>query len=369
MSSPARVDICIVNYFSADDVRRCVETLGSWDRGRVWLVENSVDEREYEALRQIAASRPCTELLVPGENLGFGRGCNLAFERSDAEYFLLLNPDALIGARDLHVLLDAMQRDARIAAASPAMYWNLERSFLLPSAFPQTPAVALALNLAPRSRGLTRWAASRYLARQHELAEGTFDVGFLTGAVMLLRRSAVQAAGGLFDPEYFMFYEDSDLSLRLRAAGHRLAVVGAARAVHEYRHKASKGPLMAQAREVYFRKRFAAFHRATRGLRRIDALARAVPLDRWFEVLPQPCADLESFRSQTRDATVLAFSPSPLMMPAIFRPDGFAPTTFSPADWALLEPAGYAALLHRPGGPPYWCYFERVSAPPEPSPP
>lgn len=362
MSSPARVDVCIVNYFSAADVRRSIQALDDWGDGRLWLVDNSVDAHEEQALRKVAAQRPRVELLVPGENLGFGRGCNLAFERSDAEFFLLLNPDALIGAQDLQRLVAAMQADPRLGAVSPRIFWNLARSFLLPAAFPQSPLATLGLSLASRNGTITRLAAQGYLRRQRDrmCGDATFGVDFLAGAVMLLRRSAVQQAGGLFDPAYFMFYEDSDLSLRLRRAGHLLAMVPSASAVHEYRHKASKGPLMAQARDVYFRKQFARFHALTRGLRRVDALARPVPLARWFEVLPRPLANAGEFREQTNHAGVIAFSPSPLMMPAIFRPRGAASASFSDADWELLEPGGYAALLACANGTPKRIFFEKA---------
>ena len=353
MSSHVRVDVCIVNYFGAADVRRSVEALGDWGEGRLWLVDNSVDAKEEQALRALASGHSRIDLLVPGENLGFGRGCNLAFVRSDAEFFLLLNPDALVSAGDLHRLAEALRADPHLAAVSPRIFWNLQRSFLLPAAFPQSPLACTALSLASRAGRLTRTVAQGYLARQRELMCGnaTFAVDFLAGAVMLLRRSAVERAGGLFDPAYFMFYEDSDLSLRLRRAGHGLAMVPSASAVHEYRHKASKGPLMAQARDVYFRKQFPRFHALTRGLRRIDALARPVPLAKWFEVLPRPARSADELREQTGDAGVIAFSPSPLMMPAIFRPAGAPAASFSQDDWQLLEPGGYAALLQAPEGP------------------
>lgn len=355
MSSPPAVDICIVNYRGAHDVLEGLRTLGPWPHGTVWLVDNSEDAAQADAL----ARAPGTELLVPGENLGFGRGCNLAFARSQAEFFLLLNPDARIAAGDVVRMATIMQAHPTLAALSPRIFWNPQRSFVLPAAFPQTPGMAVAQTLAPRARRLTRAASERYLARQRAMAasEGVTHVDFLAGAVLLLRRGAVLGAGGLFDPAYFMFYEDSDLSLRLRRSGARLAVTGAAEAVHEYRHKAFKASLMAQARETYFRKCYPAFHRATGGLRGIDRWMRPVPLHDWFDVLPRPCRTLGDFEEQAAGASVDAFSPSPLTMPSIFRPREPAPLT--PAEWDLLEPAGYAVRLQ---GRERWAWFERSAS-------
>jgi GT2 family glycosyltransferase len=59
------------------------------------------------------------------------------------------------------------------------------------------------------------------------------EVGFASGAAMVVRRAAWEAAGG-FDERYFMYGEDLDLSLRLRLAGLRVGVVPAARVTHHY---------------------------------------------------------------------------------------------------------------------------------------
>lgn len=365
MSSPPCVDIAIVNYFSAQDVRRCLERLGPWDHGTVWLVDNSADAAEFRALLECTQERPWVRLIDSGGNLGFGRACNAAFEQSTSPLFLLLNPDAQVASADLLALARAMGDDPRLGAVSPRIYWNEARSFLLPEAFAQTPWTALAQALAPRAQQLTRWTARRYLARQRQRMASTsaFDVRFLAGAVMMLRRAAVLAAGGLFDPGYFMFYEDSDLSLRLRRTGWRLAIVPAASAIHEYRHKAYKAGMMASSRAQYYLKCYPWFHRLSQGLARLDALARPVPLQRWFETLSPACRALDDFRSQTQARGVVAFSPSPLMMPAIFRPLGAPVRGFDEEEWALLEPAGYAALIQGEGeaAPARWVYFERVA--------
>jgi GT2 family glycosyltransferase len=365
MSSPPCVDIAIVNYFSAADVRHCLERLGPWTHGTVWLVDNSLDAAEFAALRECTRALPWVRLIDAGGNLGFGRACNLAFEQSTSPLFLLLNPDARATPADLLALAQALDSDPRLGAVSPRIYWNDARTFLLPEAFAQTPWTALAQALASRTQRLTRWAAARYLAgqRQRMASQSAFDVAFLAGAVMMLRREAVLAAGGLFDPDYFMFFEDTDLSLRLRRSGRRLAMVPAAAAVHEYRHKPFKAGMMARSRSQYYLKRYPWFHRLSGGLTRLDALVRPVPLQRWFEPLPMACRTLADFTAQTHARGVVAFSPSMVMMPAIFRPAGETVRSFDEDEWALLEPAEYVALMQGAdaAAPARWVYFERVA--------
>ena len=354
------IDVIVVNYRCLDETVQALSRLGRWALGRVWVVDNSEDAAEAAGLATLLAGMPWATLLVSPFNLGFGRACNLAFAQSKAELVLLLNPDARTEVADIETLAGAFRADAQMAAAAPVMYWNEERTFVIPHTVAQTPREAMAALLRSRWRGLARRSAAAALVRMRaQMSQArVLPVSFMTGAVLLLRRSAVLAAGGLFDPRYFMFFEDSDLSQRLRRAGWRLAVVPRAQAVHTYRHKAFKAGLMGQARQQYFAACFPGFFRLTGGMAWLDRLVRPVPLAKWFHTVPQALASADAFAAATSSAKVLAWSPSLLMQPAIFRPDPALANGFSAAEWALLEPAAYVALLQVGGGKPQWWHFE-----------
>jgi hypothetical protein len=78
----------------------------------------------------------------------------------------------------------------------------------------------------------------------------------LSGGHVMLRRSALDQCGGLFDGNFFMYYEDSDLMLRLRRAGYRLFIEPSAEVVHCYIHEKAKNDLMSHASKYYFRKNY-----------------------------------------------------------------------------------------------------------------
>ncbi len=367
MPAPS-IDIAVVNFRCVADTLEALARLSHWPNGTIWLVDNSAHEADMAdqtaALRQCGAAMPEVVHIAPGENLGFGRACNLAFAKSKAEFFLLLNPDARIGAKDVVLLAQALIAQPRLGAVSPKIYWNEQRSFVLPVAFPQTPWHSVALALVTRWRWMAKLAAQLYLKRAMGSMNRTaaFEVGFLAGAVLMLRRQAVLSAGGLFDPAYFMFFEDSDLSLRLRRAGHALAVAPTACAVHEYRHKAYKTAMMAQSQQKYFEKQYPFFYRCSGRLSRLASMARPVNLAQWFEVLPDPVTSAAAFSEMTGRRPVLALSPSIQMMPAMFRPTLAEARGFDDQEWALLEPANYVALMRNSGKAPQssWVYFERA---------
>lgn len=361
------LDVIVINFFGSQDVARCLASLSPWTQGVVWVVDNSHDPDEAKKLHAQCAGLDWVRLVIARENLGFGQGCNLAFAQSTADTVLLLNPDARITPTDITILAHALQSEPRWAAVSPRMFWNEARSFLLPLATAQTPWATVMSALVSHSRRGAAFLAERQLRQMQEQLRSEappFDVPMLAGSVMLLRRQAVLDAGGLFDPDYFMFFEDADLSLRLRKAGYSLAMVPAASAEHEYRHKAFKANMMATSQHQYFSKQYPAFYRWSGKLARVAALARPVHLADWFNVVPKPVKTAQEFSTCTDNGRVLAFSPSVLMMPALFRPSFEQAQCFTEEEWNLLEPACYTVLVQSTelARKPEWYYFERAAA-------
>lgn len=376
MSTQARVDIVIVNYQCADEIALCLQALGEWKHGIIWLVDNSAADatstQDSLDLAVLAYGRSDVRLVRASENGGFGAGCNLAFEQSQADLLMLLNPDARMLPAAIELLIETLWNRPELGAIAPTMYWNSAQTFIIPHSVHQTPWASLTNALATRFGWLAnRLALSglRDVQRKALLAQA-FPVDFLTGAVVLIRRAAAQQAAQvaqlpqdcLFDPDYFMFFEDSDLSLRLRRAGWALAVHPGASAVHGYRHKAFKAGLMAKARLHYFRKRFPAFFRWSGQLTWLDALSRPVdPLQRYASVA-ETVSCWQELAEKTQHAGLLALSPTMVGWPAFVRSPNSAPLPLSEAEWALLEPGHYLALIQPAGGgEPRWVHFARTA--------
>jgi len=369
-----RTDLVIVNFWMAQDVVDCLEALGHWPYGTIWIVNNSAHEPgssfDTGLLETLVLGRSDLVLVIADENVGFGRGCNLAFARSKAETVLLLNPDARIDVSGLLQLMVFLENSPQCAAVAPSMYWNDSQSFLIPPCVDQTPFATLSLAVSTRWAWWARWQARRSLRRMQSLSErlSAAEVKFLSGAVLLVRREAARMAaarsgltdGDLFDPDYFMFFEDSDLSVRLRRAGWTLAVHAGVKATHHYRHRPYKGALMLQARQLYFRKRFPWFFSISGALKWVEALARPVDAAKRFDLISQPMLSAAEFEQSSNGAAVLALSPSLLAWPAVYRPAHLSPMPLDERDWALLEPGQYVALLQDLCGETRWCCFERA---------
>jgi GT2 family glycosyltransferase len=359
----------VVNYRCAADTLVAVASLRDQTAVcHIHVVDNSQDAQESDRLR---AGLPAdVALTAPPRNLGFGAACNLAFETTtDTNYVLLLNPDARLLPGALDTLIAALDADRRLAAIAPATWWDEGRRFLLPTLLPETAGRWLRQALALRwPIGFGRRTANEWLAWQRRLHAGAAPaaVEFLSGAVLLLRRAAAIAAGGLFDPRYFMFYEDADLSRRLRAAGFGLALLPTAQAVHHWRNRQDKGPLMAQSAELYTLRH----HPGLAALSRLCGWSAAAPFawlagdparrsGRWgiARLSDERIDGPESLAAALGGRGILALSPTPLGYPALFRPAGARGIVPDDTLWEALDAGRYCVLGD---GADAWLAFDKA---------
>ena len=195
------VDVSVVTYDSAAHLSRLLSSLRAqtFDRKRLALtfVDNGSRDDTFARLerwRDEHAADFGAVHLQRGTNVGFGAGHNRAAAAASAPFLFVLNPDTALAPDTI----------ARLHAA----------------AIGDDPRVAA-------------WEA-RQLPYEHpkDYDPVTGETPWCSGACVLLRRAAFDAVGG-FDPAYFLYCEDVDLSWRLRAAGWRLRYVPQASLRHD----------------------------------------------------------------------------------------------------------------------------------------
>lgn len=317
----ARVSAILVNYHTATDIHHAVRSL--LDQGlpcEIIVVDNSADDTEAQALR--AGLPEGVRLIVNPVNTGFACACNQAYAQSTGEAVLLLNPDAALLPGALATLCKALGTDPKLGAVGPKVYWDAAQTFALPpSTFPSV-ADYCEVGLSRHSRLLRGWRTRRFRAwswRYWQRARPV-PVAALSGGHVLLRRSAVEAAGGLFDERFFMYWEDSDLMQRLRHAGYRLHMIPAARALHAYTHTPEKGRMIGVGWPQYFEKHL----QRSLWVRLVQRLQQfpAPPVSTHWSLadLDPQTGDLRLPVPVTwRDGWLLELSPNPDFIPAMGR--------------------------------------------------
>jgi N-acetylglucosaminyl-diphospho-decaprenol L-rhamnosyltransferase len=236
-SQPPRtpvVAVATVSYGSGDVLEGFLESVpaSSGDRLVVVVADNGTNDGAVAKLTAASSAH----YLPLDRNLGYGGAINEAirFLPPDVKWVLVSNPDVVLTAGAIDALVAAGNADHRIGAVGPAIMTDDE---VYPSAR-AIPSLRTGIGHAlfaniwlgnPWTRAYRRDSSSDPVRR---------DAGWLSGACVLVRKSAFDELGG-FDDGYFMYFEDVDLGYRLGKAGYRNVYEPAAVVVHSGAHSTS----------------------------------------------------------------------------------------------------------------------------------
>ena len=221
------VSIIVISFNTRDLLRDCVTSLrdecGRLPEGtsaEILVVDNASRDGSADMVAAEFSGPGVPVRLIRSEvNLGFGVANNRAIEAARGRYLVLLNSDAFFHAGALARALAHMEadpsagiggarlvgRDGEWQPAAHSHHTILGNAFIL---------TGLASRF-PRSRIFA--AGQRTWADPLEPAE----VGWVTGAFIIARREALDKTG-LFDPAFFLYFEEADLCRRMKAEGFRV---------------------------------------------------------------------------------------------------------------------------------------------------
>ena len=203
----------------------------------ITLIDNGSQSDAGEMARQQLAGW-AVDVRQGHGNIGFGRGHNLALERM-GEFHLILNPDIQMQPDALAAAIGFMRTNPNSGLLTPKAHWpNGTRQYLC-KRYPALLDLVLR-GFAPAS--VRAWLDSR-LARYEMRGETNDDIYWsppiISGCFMMFRGDVLKRLGG-FDPRYFLYFEDFDLSLRSGQLS-RTVYVPDVRITHAGGHAARKG--------------------------------------------------------------------------------------------------------------------------------
>jgi GT2 family glycosyltransferase len=216
----------VLNWNGGDDTLAAVASLEGFE---TICVDNGSTDGSDQAVEE---RFPAVEVLRTGANLGFAGGNNVGIARAlerGADWVLLVNNDA---------------------TAEPGLGDALERA-----AAARPDAGMLACTILERDGATVQYAGASFNVRlgysgrvATTVQDGLHDVGRADGAALAVSRAAIERAG-MLDETLFMYVEDVDWSLRIRAAGFAVVVVPDARVRHK--GSASSGGSVSTANLYY----------------------------------------------------------------------------------------------------------------------
>ena len=212
------ITIVTLNWNQAEETLQCLSsaTLLQYPNYRVLVVDNGSSDGSD---RRIQKECPWVTLIRNDKNLGFAEGCNVGIRKAleaQTPYLLFLNNDAKMDSHCLTYLVEGIEKDSKRGIVGAINY------------LPEMPDV-------PWTCGHRfiwwRGALKRILPPQG-LSSSVFEIQSVSGSCFLVRRELFEAIG-LFDPRFFIYYEETDFCLRAAKAGFKVLVHRDARVWHK----------------------------------------------------------------------------------------------------------------------------------------
>ena len=179
------------------------------------------------------------ELLFPGRNVGLGMGQNAALEGLNTEYHLVLNPDVVMAEDALAQAISFMTENPDVGLLTPfAVDGSGKRQYLC-KRYPAVLDLCLRGFMPRCIQSLFEARLARYEMRGITEQETVKSIPIAGGPFMFFRRSVLSVVGG-FSKDYFLYFEDFDLSVRTAKVA-RLAHVPDVKITHFGGNTAKKG--------------------------------------------------------------------------------------------------------------------------------
>jgi hypothetical protein len=230
-----KVFVIILNWNRFNDTLACLESVQVLNTQgfdlKVLIVDNASTDDSLKRLKEIKN----VEIISNSTNLGFAGGNNVGIRyalKKGADYVVVLNNDTILEKDSLNHLVKTASDNPKTGALSPKIYFEKGYEF-------QKNKYKAA------DKGKVIWYAGGLIDWKNvygsgrgvdEVDKGTFnqiaDTDFATGTCMLFPRVALEKIG-MFDEKYFMYYEDTDLSQRLKKGGFEVMYVPDAHIWHK----------------------------------------------------------------------------------------------------------------------------------------
>lgn len=241
----AFLDVLVVNFNTETLLQPMFDALRqseNVDGIRYLVVDNASTDNSLTSLARIC---PEASLIANKHNVGFGRANNQLVERLCGKYVLLLNTDAFIASDTLSKTLGYMEANPDCGVLGVRLVGR--EGDLQPSCryFPT-----------PLSVFVTRTGLSRFFPWVKMVDDMSWDhatvreCDWLPGCYYLIRRDVIDQVG-LFDPRYFLYYEEVDHCKRVKQAGWKVVYYPHTTVVHIGGESAkSVGELNAASRQI-----------------------------------------------------------------------------------------------------------------------
>lgn len=225
------LSIIIVNYNTKKKLDECLYSLYNNISNISFEVIVSDNHSLDDSINMLEKNYPEVSLIKNERNLGFAKANNKALSIVKGKYILLLNSDTIVPKLSISNMIDFLRNHKEVGAVGAKMLYpdhttqRTARRFPNPMAFFFGRKSILTL-LMPENR-----FSKRYMMYDREQQEEPYEVDWVSGAGLMVKKEVVQQVG-LLDERFFIYWEDADWCFRIKQKGWKIFCIPTAPIIH-----------------------------------------------------------------------------------------------------------------------------------------
>ena len=226
------IAVILINYNSSEHTIACVESVIEKTNQEVHyqiiITDNNSRLEDYEKLKTYLEEKKHKNLIFSRSkiNTGFGGGNMIGFEQSNAKYLLFLNNDTLLINDCLQIMLDVFEKNSEIGIAGGQAFKE-NGDFMISLDHFASPVREIF------GRSFLEKINPAAYPKRKKLYDSPLKINFVPGSFMFVRAVDFKTVGG-FDTNIFLYYEETDLCLRLRKINKFAYLIPQAHFIHKH---------------------------------------------------------------------------------------------------------------------------------------
>lgn len=211
------VSIIIVTFNSQKDIKTCLGALDKIEYPNYEIIV--VDNNSSDDTLKVIAEFPSVRLVANKINYGYAKGNNLGVKQANGKLIAIINPDTFVTPSWLGFLVKELEQP-NVVACQPKILLKSDKKLI---------------NCLGKS---TNFLGFDYLVgyREKDSSLVTQDISSFSGSAVVMKKKAFEELGG-FEEYFFMYYEDGDLSWRIRLSGGLIRLVPESVVYHDYKYQ------------------------------------------------------------------------------------------------------------------------------------
>lgn len=225
------LSICLVNHNAKEITMDCIGSI--YDKTNklsfeIILVDNNSSD---DTLVSIRNSYPEVKIIKNKKNLGFAKANNQAIKDAQGKYIFLLNNDTVLKNNALRLMFECMEKDAKLGLLTCKLFEEDGRIQNNCRSFPLTPFDTFF----GRASLFSKLFPDNAITKRNILSNWDYnsarEVDWVSGAAMMIRRNVFEHEE-LLDENFYMYWEDADISKRIKSAGWKIMFIPDAQIIH-----------------------------------------------------------------------------------------------------------------------------------------